>query len=58
MFRYMIGILFVPVFLWGGINYVRAQRAYDPEKACDKQTQMTREMCLNQVHFAQSAAGW
>jgi len=58
MFRYMIGILLAPFIIWGGINYVRAQRAYDPEKACAKQTQVTLEMCLSQVHFAQSAAGW
>jgi len=58
MFRYMIRILCIPVFIWTGINYVRAQRAYDPEKVCSEQTEVAREVCLNQVHFAQSAAGW
>ncbi|HRH31707.1 MAG TPA: hypothetical protein PLK06_00060 [bacterium] len=49
----VIGIVIMPI-VW---IYVSSRWAYDPERACAQQKDVSREACLANIRFVE-AAGW
>lgn len=49
----VLAVVLLPVMWW----YIGTKRAYDPERVCAEQTDMSEEECLASVELARSA-GW